>query len=109
MKYHELGDPRIEIIVKKGGNGEKATVTIEDRGRGIPDNMKDSLFNRIGQADEAKHIGMGLSLVKVLLDRYNSTIRVEDRVPGNHRMGSRFIITLPIMKETQVPKVEEKK
>ena len=67
-----------------------------------PDSMKHSLFTRAKRAGEAKHLGMGLSLVKVLLDRYQGTIEVKDRVEGDHKMGSKFIVMLPIMEDPSV-------
>ncbi|MGA1820075.1 MAG: ATP-binding protein [Thermoplasmatota archaeon] len=96
-KYHELANPRIDIDVIVDNASKEVVMEIADRGRGIPDNMKSSLFTRAHKADEAKHLGMGLSLVKVLLDRYNGTIEVTDRVKGDHKMGTKFIVTLPII------------
>jgi len=38
---------------------------------------------------------MGLTLVKVLTERYGGSIDVKDRVPGDHTKGSLFILHLP--------------
>jgi signal transduction histidine kinase len=94
-KYHDVVTPKIVINVRNDNEANKVVIEVIDRGRGIPDQMKSRLFTRPDKADEAKHIGMGLSLVKVLLDRYNGSIVVEDRVSGNHRMGSKFTVILP--------------
>lgn len=102
-KYHDLDIPKIDVNVFLNEGGKTVTIEIADRGKGIPDQMKSRLFTRPDKAEEAKHIGMGLSLVKVLLDRYNGTIDVKDRVPGNHSMGSKFIVTLPVMQITSNP------
>jgi K+-sensing histidine kinase KdpD len=102
-KYHDLITPKIDVNVFLNEGGKTVTVEITDRGKGIPDQMKSRLFSRADKAEEAKHIGMGLSLVKVLLDRYDGTIEVVDRVPGNHSMGSKFIVILPVMQATSNP------
>jgi K+-sensing histidine kinase KdpD len=100
VKYHELGQPKIDIEIKRLASRDRVQIEIADRGRGVPDHMKEAIFSRPKKAEEAKHLGMGLSLVKVLLDRYGGTIEVKDRKEGDHRYGSRFIITLPILEET---------
>jgi signal transduction histidine kinase len=39
-------------------------------------------------------MGLGLSLVKKILESYNGDIKVEDRVSGDYKQGSNFIIRL---------------
>jgi signal transduction histidine kinase len=40
-------------------------------------------------------MGLGLSLVKKTIDRYNGKIWVEDKVKGDCSKGSNFIILIP--------------
>jgi signal transduction histidine kinase len=40
-------------------------------------------------------MGLGLSLVKKTIDRYNGKIWVEDRIKGDHTKGTNFIILIP--------------
>jgi signal transduction histidine kinase len=40
-------------------------------------------------------MGLGLYLVKSLVDDFHGTVRVEDRVPGDHSKGARFVVLLP--------------
>ncbi len=71
-------------------------VSIEDNGPGIPDGMKDKIFNRLQRGEtEARGMGLGLYLVKSLVDSYNGKVWVEDRVYGDHTKGSRFVVMLP--------------
>ena len=45
--------------------------TVEDNGPGIPDDLKDRIFNRMQRGDtKAKGIGLGLYLVKSLVESY---------------------------------------
>jgi signal transduction histidine kinase len=59
--------------------------------------MKARLFNRFQPGQTATSgKGLGLYLVKTLVEGFHGTVQVEDRVPGDHRGGSRFVITLPV-------------
>jgi signal transduction histidine kinase len=72
-------------------------VTVEDNGPGIPDDFKDKIFNRMLKGtDKAKGMGLGLYLVKSLVDSYNGRVWVEDRVKGDHTKGARFVVMLPV-------------
>ena len=46
-------------------------------------------------SDKAKGMGLGLYLVKSLVDSYGGSVWVEDRVPGDHTQGARFVVMLP--------------
>ncbi len=71
-------------------------VSVEDNGPGIPDDFKDRIFNRMLKgAYKSKGMGLGLYLVKSLVDGYNGRVWVEDRVPGDHTKGARFVVMLP--------------
>ena len=40
-------------------------------------------------------MGLGLALVKKIIDNYNGKIWVEDRVKGDHSKGSNFVLLIP--------------
>ncbi len=69
---------------------------ISDNGPGIPDSVKKRLFKRYQRGDfGATGHGLGLYLVKTLVDDFHGKVWVEDRVPGDHTKGCRLIIMLP--------------
>ena len=71
-------------------------VTVEDNGPGIPDKQKKELFSQpVCEGTKTKGKGLGLCLVKALVDRFHGKVRVEDRVPGDHTKGARFVVMLP--------------
>ena len=71
-------------------------ITIEDDGPGIPDMRKKELFDRLSQGKiMALRTGLGLGLVKTLVESYQGHIRVEDRIKGDYTQGCRFVIMLP--------------
>ena len=76
-------------------------VEIEDNGPGISDEKKKAILRRSVQ-DRSKLTGkgLGLYLVRTLVDDYGGRIWVEDRVPGDYTRGCRFVIMLPISKST---------
>ncbi len=77
-------------------------VTIEDDGPGIPEGLKPIIFDRILRGrNKVGGNGIGLYLVKTLVDNYGGTITVEDRLPGERQKGSRFVVTLPAAEQTQ--------
>ncbi len=71
-------------------------IYIEDDGPGIPDVRKNEIFDRLSQGKiKALRTGLGLGLVKTLVESYQGRIRVEDRVKGDYAQGCRFIVMLP--------------
>jgi PAS domain S-box-containing protein len=72
------------------------SIAIEDIGPGITDAIKRELTT-LFQRGTTKKIGrgLGLYLVKTLIESYHGDITVEDRVPGDYTKGTRFIVTLP--------------
>jgi signal transduction histidine kinase len=97
---HSAPDRPLAINVRVSGVREDETdyyrVSIEDNGPGIPDELKDRLFTR-WQWGETKPggKGLGLYLVKTLVEDYGGKVWVEDRVKGDYRKGSRFVVQLP--------------
>ena len=85
----------INITAKEYESGF-ARVTIEDNGNGIPDALKEKVFEKhIRGSSEVSGTGLGLYLTKTLIECYGGRIWMEDRVLGDHTKGSRFILILP--------------
>lgn len=90
------------VIVSLDEDKEANSIVLEvsDTGIGIPKNKQELIFERFGQVDSnlsrrAEGTGIGLSLVKKLVDVLNGSIELESE-PGS---GSTFRITLPINKQ----------
>jgi two-component system, OmpR family, sensor histidine kinase KdpD len=79
--------------------GEYLLIAVADRGPGVPESEHDDIFRhfqRLATEDSDQYgAGLGLSVVKSIVDGHRGTISIEDR-PGG---GSIFWITLPIGKE----------
>lgn len=69
---------------------------VDDNGSGIPDWVKDKIFERFQRGTTKAHgKGLGLYLVKKLVHDYHGSVWVEDRVPGDYSRGTKFTIMLP--------------
>lgn len=69
---------------------------IEDNGSGICGDNKQKLFQRFGHGKtKTSGRGLGLYLVKTLVESYHGKVWVEDRVAGDCTKGARFVVMLP--------------
>ena len=85
----------ITVTVEDAAEDEVVTVTIADNGPGVPDDAKEKIFTRFEQGMASGPVqGLGLSICRMLLNRYGGTIRVDDRVEGHPEEGAAFRFTL---------------
>ena len=80
-----------EITVQTHVGDETVTIRIADNGRGISDTHKQEIFERGNQGLESEGTGIGLYLIKTLIDRYGGKVWVEDNEPE----GSIFAVKIP--------------
>lgn len=95
---HSTGPIIININIKDVYEGGQMNcyISIEDNGPGIPPELKSRLFTRFQQgAIKARGRGLGLYLVKTLVEDFHGKIWVEDRIPGDYTKGSRFVVMFP--------------
>ncbi len=90
---------KIEIIIEINREiiEEKNYIRMEfkDNGLGISDYRKKSIFEKgTRKSQKSKGMGLGLSLVKKIIDSYIGDIWVEDRVKGEYKQGSNFVLLL---------------
>lgn len=88
---------KVEILVRmeetqdgleaEGGQGEYWRISISDNGTGIPNEMKDRVFERY--LSSAKGSGLGMSIVHALVvERYKGSVSIRNRVGGDHTKGT---------------------
>ncbi len=99
IKHSDPGKPlaiRLKVDESVLDGKKYYKVSVEDNGPGIRDELKGKLFSRLARGDtKAKGSGLGLYLVKTLVDGFNGRVWVEDSVKGDHTKGARFVVMLP--------------
>lgn len=97
VKYND--NPIIGIYInvskeqKEGMNYMK--LEFRDNGQGISNDRKRYIFQKGHEEYKGgKGMGIGLSLVKKIIESYKGKIWVEDKVKGDHTQGSNFIVLL---------------
>ena len=93
-KYTDLGG-RIRLVVEPLGND--AVVSVADNGVGIPADMLSHVFDMFAQINGSLEksqggLGIGLNIVKRLVEMHGGSIYAESGGPG---MGSMFTVRLP--------------
>ncbi|OKY78823.1 MAG: Signal transduction histidine kinase containing PAS domain [Candidatus Methanohalarchaeum thermophilum] len=78
---------KIKITTKE--QNKEAKIIVEDDGKGIPDEEKNKIFNR-EYTEKPSTGGLGLLLIKKIIETYNGKIKVKDSELG----GTRFDIYL---------------
>lgn len=83
-KYSSAGSP-IDVVV--GANGsEEVFLEVRDRGIGVPDALKQRIFEPYVRGEEGKAmasgLGLGLSIVRRIVALHGGRIRVSDRNDG---------------------------
>jgi signal transduction histidine kinase len=82
-----------EIVVGAGADGERITLSVADRGPGIPDADRGRVverFVRLEQSRSQPGSGLGLSLASAVARLHGGELRLEDNHPG-----LKSIIALP--------------
>ncbi|MBD7911008.1 MULTISPECIES: PAS domain-containing sensor histidine kinase [Clostridium] len=85
-----------KIMVNIETNSENVCIKVKDTGRGIPEEETYSIFERFIQVDKSlardhEGSGIGLSLVKCLVELHSGTISVKSK----EHYGTEFIINIP--------------
>ncbi len=78
----------------------EARIRVADTGEGIPSRILPHVFDRFSQADTAKAseyggLGLGLAIVRELVQAHGGTIVAESPGAG---LGATFTVTLPLSK-----------
>jgi len=97
---------RVQVALRS--RGEEVEISVADTGVGISPQELEQIFDRFYQVEDhmtREHggMGLGLSIVKGLVELHGGRVRVES-VPDQ---GSRFVVVLPVRTSGEVPAMLE--
>jgi len=91
LKYTPAGG-RVTLAARNEAKAVEITVT--DNGPGVPPGEREAIFRRLYRGDSSRSqrgLGLGLSMVKAIVEAHGGTVAVDD-APGG---GARFTVRLP--------------
>lgn len=95
--------PNDSISLEVERRGQAVYFAVADTGEGIPNDIRDTIFDGFVCAEQAttdgkRGMGLGLAICKAIVEAHNGQIWVEDNIPS----GSVFIFTLPMEEENGI-------
>ena len=99
VKYRKQDEP-LDIYIRTWNDEQKLYLSIRDTGQGIKKENLRKIFEKFyrvhtGNKHDVKGFGLGLAYVKKVVDLQQGEIKAESEVGK----GTKFTISLPIMKE----------
>ncbi|NNE01444.1 MAG: response regulator [Pirellulaceae bacterium] len=97
--------PGGKIELELSSDAEAALIRVKDNGEGIPESLQNQVFDLFVQSDATLDrsqggMGVGLTLVKSLVELHGGTITVHSDGAGT---GSEFLVRIPLAGEWAVP------
>jgi len=87
------GDQGIGVTITR--RGDRTLLSVDDRGPGVPAHLRDRIFEPFyrlpGASEREGGVGLGLALVKSIVERHCGSVRCASREGG----GASFVIELP--------------
>ena len=98
IKYNKEGGV---VLVEVHRDKERAVLTVSDEGCGIPQELRERVFERFFRVDPSRSrqtggTGLGLAIVKHAVEKLGGSIHIEDSDLG----GAMFVVELPLAKES---------
>ncbi len=105
----KFSNPQGTITVSVSDLADQVEIAVQDTGIGIEEKYLDAIFERFNQVDKtltrnAEGSGIGLSLVKSIVDLHGGTVSVESEV----EKGSTFRVRLPVRTVEQSSQPKQK-
>jgi signal transduction histidine kinase len=90
---------RSRVAVRVYATADHAVIEVEDDGPGVPAVDRERIFERFTRLDDARSresggFGLGLAIVRDIVERHHGTIEIADAAPGPGA-GARFTIRIP--------------
>jgi signal transduction histidine kinase len=91
----KFGGTDIQIVIGVVPGQDEVEVSVKDDGPGISDSLKPLLFKKFQRGSTSKSgKGLGLYIVRMLVERYGGRVWVEDAISGTPESGTVIKFTL---------------
>ena len=92
-RFSPSGKP---VVAAFGRENNKSVIEVRDQGPGVPENLRDKIFERFYRADNSRNretggSGLGLAIAKAIVERHGGSISARE-TPGG---GATFRVELP--------------
>ncbi len=71
-------------------SGSSIIMTIEDDGKGVPEEIKDKVFNKGIKGKDSTGSGLGMYIIKEIANSYNADVSLEDSEMGGLKIRFKF-------------------
>ena len=102
---HTPAGTEIRVLTSVDESGQ-ALLVVEDDGPGVPEHLRETLFERFvrGAGDRGGSFGLGLAIVRAVAETHGGSVSIE---PTGQRdgapYGARFVVRLPAAAESLKP------
>jgi len=83
--------PGTDVWVVARGRDDRVVVEVSDRGKGVPDDEQERIFEPFQRGDGSTSSGVGLAICKAIVEAHDGSIGVERTFGG----GATFVVSLP--------------
>lgn len=101
IRHNQSKIRKMRVYISEAERKNNSCVQIDfiDNGIGIPDEDKKEIFNGNQPSyRSSKGMGLGLSLVQSIVNAYDGTISVRNRVKDDYTQGTIFTLKFPLVK-----------
>lgn len=103
LRYSPEGSP-LEIVVSTDHTKRMGRFEIVDHGEGIPEQLREKIFDRFWRADNSRNretggSGLGLSIVQSIVQAHGGSVTAHATANG----GATFQVDLPLTADPQAP------
>lgn len=83
------------LYITTWAEDDRLCLSIEDSGPGIPEELRESVFETFFSTKGQSGTGLGLGVVRNVMRRFNGTVNLEN---GRHGSGACFVLRMPVAK-----------
>jgi signal transduction histidine kinase len=95
-RRYGTSDIEVALSIDATSAGAWVCLSVSDRGPGVPPELRERIFEPFyrlpGASEREGGVGLGLSLVRSIVQRHGGQVHCVDRENG----GARFVVRLPV-------------